>query len=324
LTDEDGGLDRWRLEEPLLRVAWYYYMDELTQDEIARRVGMSRASVGRMLERARSLGLISISLNSRYLAAFALAHRLRDAFGLTDALVVPEDGTRVSTQEEVNARLGIGGAQMLGSMLGATSSLGVGWGDTVSRMLVQADLSAFGGVHLVTLAGGVAGYLPALTYSREGGPALAASVIPSPIVASTPELAAALRSEPIISAVIAEARRVTHAVVGVGTATADSTLVKLGYLTAEDARVLVDRGVVGDILGQFFDIHGQVLDLPVHARRIGIDLSDLANIDTVIGIAGGDAKVEAILGALRGGYLDVLVTNELVAMRLLDLAGPRE
>ena len=60
-------------------------------------------------------------------------------------------------------------------------------------------------------------------------------------------------------------------------------------------------------------------DLPLHDRRIGIELSDLKQIPKVVGVAGGMHKAEAILGALRGGYLDVLVTNEIAAIRLLEL-----
>jgi len=77
--------------------------------------------------------------------------------------------------------------------------------------------------------------------------------------------------------------------------------------------------VVGDILGQFFDADGAVIDLPIHERRIGIDLSDLVNIPKVVGVAGGLHKTEAILGALRGRFLDILVTNELTALALLEL-----
>jgi lsr operon transcriptional repressor len=105
----------------------------------------------------------------------------------------------------------------------------------------------------------------------------------------------------------------------VGTPAADATIVQMGYLAADDVRQLHDRGVVGDILGQFFDSDGQVVSLPIHDRRIGIELSELASIPKVVGVAGGLHKAEAILGALRGGFLDVLVTNELVALRLLEL-----
>jgi lsr operon transcriptional repressor len=138
-------------------------------------------------------------------------------------------------------------------------------------------------------------------------------------MASTAALAAALREEPTIQEVLKQACDVEYALVGVGTPAADATIVHMGYLNAEEARGLRERGVVGDILGQFFDANGNVVDLPIHNRRIGIELSDLAHIPKVVGVAGGLHKTAAILGALHGGFLDVLVTNELAAIRLLEL-----
>ena len=76
-----------------------------------------------------------------------------------------------------------------------------------------------------------------------------------------------------------------QAVVGVGTPTTDATIVQLGYLTAADVQGLREQGVVGDILGQFFDADGKVADVPIHDRRIGIDLSDLKYIPKVVGVA---------------------------------------
>jgi lsr operon transcriptional repressor len=123
--------------------------------------------------------------------------------------------------------------------------------------------------------------------------------------------------------VLKQACGVDYALVGVGTPTADATIVHMGYLNAEDSRGLRERGVVGDILGQFFDASGNVVDLPIHDRRIGIELADLRGIPKVVGVAGGEHKAEAILGALHGGFLDVLVTNELAAIRLLELERGR-
>ena len=203
-------------------------------------------------------------------------------------------------------------------------TLGVGWGETVSRVIASTNFAAVGPVRMVSLTGGVDAYLPAFLSSKGEGAAAegemtSATVIPTPIVASTPELAAALKAEPAIQQVLTQACGVEQAIVGVGTPTEDATIVQMGYLEADDVRALRDHHVVGDILGQFFDASGQVVKLPIHDRRIGIELSDLAQIPKVVGVAGGLHKVEAILGALRGGFLDVLVTNELAALRLLEL-----
>jgi len=311
-------------DELLLRVAWFYYKDELTQDEIARRLSVSRASVGRMLERARRVGLVSINLNAEHLDAFELSGRLRRTFGLSEALVVPDHDREPADHHVLNARLGLGGAQFMSTHLRPGGSLGVGWGETVSRVIAAANFGAVGPVHMVTLTGGVDGYLQTILSSK-GVDASAeaevttATVIPSPIVASTPSLAAALRAEPTIQQVLKQACSVEQALVGVGTPAPDSTIVQMGYLTKADARRLREMGVVGDILGLFFDATGKVVHLPIHERRIGIELADLRRIPKVVAVAGGLHKAEAILGALHGKFADVLVTNELVAMRLLEL-----
>ena len=310
-------------EELLLRVAWFYYKDELTQDEIARRLSVSRASVGRMLDRARKVGLVSINLNADHLDAFEVSSELRRTFNLTEVLVVPDHDKEPADHHRLNARLGLGGAQFMSTHLRPGGTLGVGWGETVSRVIASVNFGAVGPVHMVTLTGGVDGYLQTILSSKgETGTepeATTATIIPTPIVASTPKLAAALKAEPAIQQVLTQACGVDQAIVGVGTPAADATIVQMGYLAADDVRLLHDRGVVGDILGQFFDADGRVVNLPIHERRIGIELSDLASIPKVVGVAGGLHKAEAILGALRGGFLDVLVTNELVALRLLQL-----
>jgi lsr operon transcriptional repressor len=318
-----AGEIRSSAEELLLRVAWFYYKDELTQDEIARRLSVSRASVGRMLERARRVGLVSINLNADHLNAFEVSNQLRQTFNLAEALVVPDHDTEPADHHLLNARLGLGGAQFMSTHLRPGGALGVGWGETVSRVIASTNFGAVGPVHLVTLTGGVDGYLQTILSSKGDGvaepEATTATIIPTPIVASTPKLAAALKAEPAIQHVLSQASGVDQAIVGVGTPTADATIVQMGYLAAEDVRVLRDRGVVGDILGQFFDADGDVVSLEIHRRRIGIELSDLASIPKVVGVAGGLHKTEAILGALHGGFLNVLVTNELVARRLLEL-----
>jgi len=317
------GEIRSSAEELLLRVAWFYYKDELTQDEIARRLSVSRASVGRMLERARRVGLVSINLNADHLNAFEVSNQLRKTFNLAEALVVPDHDKEPADHHLLNARLGLGGAQFMSTHLRPGGTLGVGWGETVSRVIASTNFGAVGPVHLVTLTGGVDGYLQTILSSKGDGvaepEATTATIIPTPIVASTPKLAAALKAEPAIQQVLGQASGVDQAIVGVGTPAADATIVQMGYLAAQDVRVLRDRGVVGDILGQFFDAEGNVVSLEIHRRRIGIELSDLASIPKVVGVAGGLHKTEAILGALHGGFLNVLVTNELVALRLLEL-----
>ena len=225
-------------EELLLRVAWFYYKDELTQDEIAKRLSVSRASIGRMLDRARKVGLVSINLNADHLNAFEVSRQLRRTFGLAEALVVPDHASGEGSGSALNARLGLGGAQFMSTHLRPGGTLGVGWGDTVSRVIAATNFGAVGPVRMVSLTGGVDAYLPAFLSSKGEGTAegemTSATVIPTPIVASTPELAAALKAEPSIQQVLKQACGVEQALVGVGTPTEDATIVQMGYLEADD------------------------------------------------------------------------------------------
>src|SRR5262249_41292343 len=166
-------------EELDLRVAWFYYKDELTQDEIARRLSVSRASVGRMLDRARKVGLVSITLNAAHLNSFEVSKQLRRTFGLVEALVVPDHQDAHAGQHERNARRGLGGAQFMSTHLRPGVTLGVGWGETVARVMAATNFGAVGPVRMVTLTGGVDAYLQAFLSSKgenSEGAGLAATV----------------------------------------------------------------------------------------------------------------------------------------------------
>lgn len=304
----------------LLRVAWYYYKDELTQDEIARRLAISRASVGRLLDRARRSGLVTISINTEHLDAFHLSRQLRERFDLDEALVVPELSSDGQDQEQVNARLARGGAQYLLTHLRPGDLLAVGWGDTVSKTLAATSFDVVGGVSIVTLTGGVDTYLRTFLDSSSDVSFRAptrASIIPTPIIASSPELAAALRNEQAVRSVLEQVKAADYTLVGIGALNPEATLVRVGYQSASELRRYAEAGVVGDILGQFYDLKGEVQDLEIHRCRIGTDIASLRDMPNVVGVAGGHEKLDAIRGALHGGYLNVLVTNEAVAGELV-------
>src|SRR5258708_11672569 len=168
-TMKSTGFDevgRWSSEDLVLRAAWFYYKDELTQDEIAKRLSVSRASVGRLLDRARRVGLVTINLNAEYLNAFELSAELRRTFNLSEALVVPDHDKEPADHHALNARIGLGGAQFISTHLRPGGTLGVGWGETVSRVIAATNFGVVGPVHMVTLTGGVDGYLQTILSSK--------------------------------------------------------------------------------------------------------------------------------------------------------------
>ncbi|WP_375385134.1 sugar-binding transcriptional regulator [uncultured Microbacterium sp.] len=292
----------------------------MTQDEIARHLSLSRASVARMLDRARKSGIVTIGINAESLTSMELSSTLRSTFGLSEALVIPTPPNPSGSTRSLNARIGLGGAQLLTSYLAKGTTLGVGFGETVSEVIRGTSFPPLGQVELVTLTGGVDGYLrPFMSSNPDPTRAspTTASVMPSPIVASSAELAQSLKQEPTIKAVLEKARAVDVAVVGIGTPTSSAVIVEMGLLDSDGVDILLRNHVVGDILGQFFDSEGRLVDLHINRMRIGIELDELKRIPRVIGVAGGIHKVDAILAAVKGSHLDVLVTDEAVARELL-------
>lgn len=303
----------------LLQAAWLYYEDGLTQAEIAGQLSVSRATVGRILEDARQSGVVTFQFNSDRLHALSLSQEVRDTLALRNALVIPELGSPVD-QNAINERVARGAAQYLGSHLSSDAMLAIGWGDTVSRTLAALRYTFHGELRLATMSGGANAYIEAILTgldTHSSAPRLRASVVPAPIIASSQQLAQALGAEEEVRRTLRACTDAPYALVGVGTPTARSTLMQLGYVDGAELAQIAKQGAVGDILGQFFDEEGEVVDVPIHDRRIGIDISTLRGRKNVIGVAGGLDKVDAILGAVAGGYLDVLVTDEATARLLL-------
>jgi lsr operon transcriptional repressor len=290
------------VDDTVLRAAWLYYRENLTQDRIAAALGVSRATVGRLLERARREGIVRVEIDPDLLGAVGIAAALSAKYKRTEVLVVPSDGTE-HDQAEINARLARAAAQLLARRLAPDDTLAIGWGDTVVKTVTQLPATC----DIVTLTGGVGSYPGAL--SARFGESL--SLIPAPFLASTPERARAFASEGSIEQIMVQAVAAQWKLVGVGGLNPDASIVRFGYQTADDLHDLESAGSVGDILGLFYGIDGEIFDLDIHRRRIGVDLDDLANAPgTLIAAAGGRDKRKAMLGALRGGFIDLLVTTE--------------
>jgi Transcriptional regulator, contains sigma factor-related N-terminal domain len=304
-------------DELLVRVAWYYYKDNLTQAAIAERLSVSRATAARLLERARARGIVKIDINTEALGAFHLSGRLKERYGLQDVLVVPRLESDTSAGV-TNTRVAQAGAQYLRTCLRPGTVLGVGWGDTVVRTLIALSRESLDGVRLATLTGGIDAYLRTLAAGSTNGVLERIDIIPAPLLASSAHIAEALRAESTVRSVMDRAREADVALIGIGGALPDATAVYHGLVTTEQLQDYIAKGAIGDILGEWYDERGEVLAIDLQPIRIGLSIRALRDMTKVVAVAGGVAKTPAIRGALHGGYVDVLVTTEDVALALVE------
>ncbi len=297
-------------EDDLLDVSWWYYVDGLTQDQIAERLSVSRASVARMIDKARTAGIVQFRIAPKFLANYEAAQSVKKVFGLRDIMVVPDMASEGQSVIDESVRLGTLAANVLLSELKDGGTLGLGWGQAVSTVMSILDDEELEGIDIVSLTGGVNAYANAVRQVRSrGGNGSQSDFIPTPLYVSTPELAAQLREEETVSRVLDKARTVDVALTGIGGISPTSSLWSSGTASEEDMHEVMSAGAVGDILAVFLDSDGVPIPLSRDACRIGVDLEALKQTPVVVAVAAGADKYEAILASLRGGYLDVLVTD---------------
>jgi len=308
--------------ELLARVASMYYEDNLTQGEIARRVSTSRSTVSRMLQEARESGVVEVTVNYPWRTVPQLEGELAACFHLRQARVLLAHGR---SYERVLRGLGVLAARYLESTLFEGAVLGVSWGaaahSTARALRPERRLP----LTVVQMVGAVGAGDP-----LSDGPDLARLLaniyggeyryLHAPLIVEDVRTCQALLREPRIRQTLALARRADVALVGVGAPAPEvSSLLRAGYLDRAALADLRAQGVVGDICARHYDAHGRVLDVELNRRVVGVELKDLHGIGQVVGVAGGEAKAEAVLGALRGGHVDVLVTDDVTARRVLAL-----
>lgn len=301
--------------ERLVRVAWYYYRDNLTQAQIADRLHVSRPTVARLLERARQNGVVTVDIETSHVGGLALSLHLQEKYGLEEVVVVPQLGSALSG-EATNSRVAQQAAQYLGQFLRPGVTVGVGWGDTVRRTLLALRRSALTGVTFATLTGGVDVYMGSVGGAQGDNLVVNVRYVPSPLLASSPEMADALRKEKAVTSVLELAQSADITLIGIGGAIPNATILEHGMVTEAQLVDYQQRGAVGDIIGEWYDQHGCPLAIDMKRVRIGLEITQLRSMKKVVGAAGGVDKIAAISGALAGGYLDVLITTEDVALAL--------
>lgn len=301
-------------EELLARIAWFYYHDNLTQNEIGEKLGLPRLKVSRLLEKGRQIGLIKVQINSRYKGCLELEEALKQRFHLQHIRVLPE-----LQNYEVNARLGVGASQMLIGLLKPKQVLSFGFGDTVMHTVKHCnDFIKQNQIKLITLTGGVGPYMQSIGQLDSS---CSVSIIPAPLRASSPEAAQLFQKEGYVRDIMLAASMADVAVVGIGSTVQKtrSTLLQTGYIINEkQLDEFRQKGAVGDILGYFLQENGNIQpDMPIHEELISVSLDNLKRIPTIIGVAGGEDKVEAIIAALLGQHINSLVTEEKTARTIL-------
>lgn len=306
----------------LAQVAAWYYEQKLEQSEISQRIGKSVSMVSRLLAEAHREGLIEIRVRFAIRTDESLEQDLKRRFGLRTAAVMKQES---ATDENRLRKLGELGARILKAHLHDGVTVGVGWGRAPHQVVTAMPDMQLVGVNVVQLMGGMGSTNPMLAGSelaRWLAKKLNATFysLQAPMLVETEALAKALLRDSEVKRTLDMARKADLLLVGIGGMNAMQTVsVNAGHITRRDIDNLARAKAVGDVIARYVDVQGHELKHPINQRVVGLDLESLRKVPAVIAVAAGEEKAQSILGALRGKYIKVLVTDSLTAKEVLKI-----
>ncbi|CAN7568488.1 sugar-binding transcriptional regulator [Rhizobium rhizogenes] len=316
-----GRINELRL---ISRVAQMYHIEHKRQADIAQHLRLSQATVSRMLKRAEAEDIVRTTVIPPAGTYADMEGALRERFNLPEAIVVECSEDRDGAIME---RIGEAAAHLLEVTLAQGEIIGVSsWSQTIFKMVenIHPQKSAQAKYIVQTLGG--MGDPSVQTHATQLTTRLARLTGGEPKlltvqgVTSSREAKLLMMADPFVRETIDLFGSISLAIVGIGAVEPSELLARSGNIfSSRELADLAEAGAVGDISLRFFDLKGNAVRTPLDERVIGISLEELAKVERVVALAGGEKKTAAIAGALRVGVIDTLVTDKFTAQRLIDL-----
>lgn len=308
----------------ITKVATLYYELNLKQVEVASMLRISQTKVSRILQRAEELGLVRTVVTVPAGINTHTEARLEHEFGLSDAIVVDDP----AMPELLLRTLGEATALYLSETLNGTDVLGY---SSWSATLLEAADALTPGAHprateVVQVVGGggtrsVQDHADRMVSRLATATGATPHYLPAPGLLETPEAAASLLKDRSLRHVVQAWGRLTIAVVGIGALRPSPFYRASGNaISKAEEKKLWGLGAVGDILLRYFDRSGELIDAPINSRVVGIPPKLFLEVPTRVAVGGGRRKAAALLGALRGRWVNVLITDATTANTILAMA----
>lgn len=308
----------------MTKVAYLYHKQQLKQSEIASRLDLSQASVSRILKRAEEEEIVRITVNIPTGIYSGLEDELCSKYGLKSAIIVHcED----ESDEAIFHHLGSAAAYYVETTLGKNEIVGLSsWSSTLLGMVNSMHrLPKASNAKVVQMLGGM-GNPSAKIYAARITEQFAdlvqgeAIYLPAPGLARSQEVRDELMTDPFVREAFDLFDQITLAIVGIGSVEPSKLLASSGNVfSADELTALQDAGAVGDICLRFFDVNGNEINLPLNKRVVSIQLNQLASAKRIVGVAGGQRKMNALRGALAGKRINVLITDHMSATELMKI-----
>lgn len=285
------------------KVCWCYYVENLKQEDIAKRFGISRLKVVKLLELGRRNNIVTFQVNRKKGSRSELELALCKQYDLDDAYIVPT----TLNEKDLSYVLAQALADYIKLRIAQDTVINIGYGKTISHFLNLLASKAEYSWSAVSLTGGVNCYLPDVT-SEVFRTKL--YLYPAPLLMSSKALTDEMQKQKDILWIKNLNSLATMSVVGLGGLNNDATVITNGLFDAQEFLYLKKKGAIGDILGHFINKDGQIVDEELDSRLISTSLDKLKSYPRTVGCAGGKNKIDIIKASMQAKFIKVLVSDE--------------
>lgn len=311
-------MDNRRQVKQAVEISKLYYLDGATQAEIAKKLDLSRPTISRALQFARDNKIVKIQVTDPLSDLSDLREQIKERYHLDEVVIAtPERDGKAAILDA----LGSATAKYLARAVNDNDTIGISWGQTLAAVARYLQPSDRKNIRVVYLKGTVANsthnnYVVEITKAFNKCYHTQAQILPLPVIFESREVKEMVVKDRFINEILTTGHQATVDLFTVGTTEPDATLFELGYLSDHQVADLQERSV-GDIISQFVDGRGKIVDADLTARTVALPLNELKNTRQSILVAGGMNKLNSIKAALAGRYANVLVTDVVVAQHLI-------
>lgn len=307
-------------EKDIVKVASMYYDEGMTQAAIARKLGVSRSLISKILIDARNEGIVEIYIRSNDTYTVSLERELEKKFKLNKAVVVD---TYLLNEPEIEKKVYQEAANCVIKMTANISTLGISWGESIRGMINHYPYTNQGNIEIYPLIGGMGDHhveihSNQLSYDLARKMHATAKYLYAPALMDNELIKKELLANSAICNVIESSKNVDIAIVGISTPYGVNTMNKIGYINKQNITEFEELGVIGDINSQFFNAKGNLVSHPINRNVVGIGLNELKEIPNVLVIGFGMNKYDAIKVALKFNLVNNIVTTDKIATKLLE------
>jgi len=302
-----------------IRAAWLYFIGDMTQSEVGKKLGVNRITVTRLLSDAKKRGEIVVRIKSELTDLVELQQKMQEQFCLEQVIIAPLEHFDDDPTQVIAAAAG----GYVSKLMESGITVGVGWGKTLHAMLPFVDGKPLSNVRVVSLLGGIAqarrfnpaefAWQFAEVFEAEG------YLISAPAIVDSPQTRHALLENCGLDQILQLAEACDVALLSCGGITSMTTSYRSGHVTESERQSLITAGVVGDVLYHFLGKNGAVVDHPVNTRSISMSIERLKRIPKKVLISGGREKIEILKATMMSLVPNVFITDEVTARELLQI-----